>query len=143
MEIRAFADGDQSRVVAVWVACDLTRPWNNPAADIDRKVAMGDDLFLVGEVGGEIVGTVMGGYDGHRGWVNYLAVDPDHQNGGLARLLMRELERRLLARGCPKVNLQVRTANRAAMAFYERIGYTPDAVASYGRRLIEEEPDSS
>ena len=140
MQIRKFVSGDQDRVVALWTVCELTRPWNDPAADIARKVAVGDDLFLVGEVDGDLVATVMAGYDGHRGWVNYLAVDPQQQNHGLARQLMREAERRLRDLGCPKVNLQVRTTNQAAMRFYERIGYTTDDVISFGRRLIEDAP---
>ena len=140
MQIRTFEPGDESRVVELWIACELTRPTNNPLADIARKVATGDDLFLVGEVDGAIVATVMAGYDGHRGWVNYLAVDPGSRNDGLARRLMREAERRLLALGCPKVNLQVRSSNREALAFYERIGDTTDDVVSFGRRLVVDDP---
>lgn len=135
LEIRGYAEADQERVIALWVVCALTRPWNDPAEDIARKTAMDDELFLVGAVDGELVATVMAGYEGHRGWVNYLAVDPAHRHRGLARLMMHEAERRLVALGCPKVNLQVRAANEAAMGFYERIGYTVDDVVSYGKRL--------
>ena len=83
-------------------------------------------------------GTVMAGYDGHRGCVNYLAVDPAYQGQGLGRLLMREAERRLLAAGCPKINLQVRTSNEDAVAFYRHLGYHVDDVVSMGKRLIDD-----
>ena len=130
---------DAEAVIALWTACELTRPWNDPASDIARKVGLGDDLFLVGEINGVVVASVMAGYEGHRGWINYLAVEPSHRNCGFARQLMTEAERRLHGRGCPKVNLQVRTTNLAAIGFYERIGYTADEVVSMGRRLIDDD----
>jgi len=135
VKIRSFHADDARAVIALWRACDLTRPWNDPAKDIDRKVAVADDLFLVGEVEGVVVASAMAGYDGHRGWINYLAVHPDHQRGGFARELMDEAERRLRARGCPKINLQVRASNAAALAFYDRIGFATDDVVSMGKRL--------
>ena len=138
MEIRAFEVADTDAVVALWEACELTRPWNDPRKDIARKVAVDDGLFLVGIVDGAVVATVMAGYDGHRGWMNYLAVDPTTRGNGYGRALVREAEVRLAARGCPKVNLQVRDTNTAALAFYERLGYGVDAAVSMGRRL---EPD--
>ncbi len=138
MHIREFRDGDLESVVALWLACDLTRPWNSPHADIERKLADSADLFLVGEVDGVVVCSVMAGYDGHRGWVNYLAVNPSHQGRGLGRELMEAVEQRLLELGCPKVNLQVRDGNDPARAFYEAIGYVRDPVVSYGKRLISD-----
>ena len=90
------------------------------------------------EADGCLAGSVMVGYDGHRGWVNYLAVDPAYQGQGLGRLLMREAERRLLAAGCPKVNLQVRTSNEHPVAFYRHLGYGTDDVVSMGKRLIDD-----
>ena len=80
----------------------------------------------------------MGGYDGHRGWVNYLAVDPDYQHKGFGREIMSALETALKELGCPKLNLQIRTDNEAAIAFYEQAGYKQDAVLSYGKRLIHD-----
>jgi ribosomal protein S18 acetylase RimI-like enzyme len=136
--IRAFREEDTEAVVALWEACELTRPWNDPRKDIARKLRVQREWFLVAEVGGRIVGSVMAGYDGHRGWVNYLAVDPSRRRSGLGRELMTEAERLLGEAGCPKVNLQVRGTNDAALGFYERLGYTRDDVVSLGRRL---EPD--
>jgi ribosomal protein S18 acetylase RimI-like enzyme len=81
----------------------------------------------------------MAGYDGHRGWVNYLAVDPAHRRRGLGRTLMVEVESRLRALGCAKINLQIRHDNRDARAFYERLGFTEDAAVSYGKRLERDE----
>jgi ribosomal protein S18 acetylase RimI-like enzyme len=135
VEIRTYAGADNAAVVALWQACDLTRPWNDPHKDIARKVAVDDGLFLVGTVDGVIVASVMAGYDGHRGWVNYLAVDPDHRGDGYGRALMAEAEARLAARGCPKVNLQVRATNADVLAFYEHLGYVVDAAVSMGKRL--------
>ncbi len=139
MEIRTFTETDDDAVIALWEACELTRPWNDPRKDIARKVAVDDGLFLVGEVDGAVVGSVMGGYDGHRGWVNYLAVAPDRRGHGYGRALMHDVEARLAVRGCPKVNLQVRDTNPGVLAFYERIGYVVDAAVSMGKRLESDE----
>ncbi len=136
MNIRPFETGDTEAVIALWQACELTRPWNNPKLDIDRKLAVNDDLFLVAEDNGRVVGSVMGGYEGHRGWINYLAVDPTIRKQGLGRQLMLDVENRLLAKGCPKINLQVRTGNDAVIAFYEAIGFSDDNCVSFGKRLI-------
>ncbi len=133
--IRAFREEDTEAVVALWQACDLTRPWNDPRKDIARKLSVQREWFLVAVEDDTIVGSVMAGYDGHRGWVNYLAVDPAHRRGGLGRELMAEAERLLGEAGCPKINLQVRGTNEAALGFYDRLGYTRDDVVSLGRRL--------
>ena len=135
MRIRPFAADDQAQVVALWEACELTRPWNDPATDIALKVDHSPDLFLVAEQDGRVIGTVMAGYEGHRGWINYLAVDPDRQRGGLGRALMDAAEARLTELGCPKVNLQIRTSNPAALGFYAAIGYRQDEVVGFGKRL--------
>ncbi len=149
MLIRTFRDTDADAVMRLWKACELTRPWNDPAKDIARRRAVDDGLFLVGMVprgGGEddapretLVTSAMAGYDGHRGWVYYVAVDPAHRGVGHARTLMAEVERRLLALGCPKLNLQVREDNVAARAFYARLGYAVDPVTSFGKRLVPDE----
>lgn len=136
MRIRAFEAGDESAVVALWDRCSLTRPWNDPRKDIARKLAVQPELFLVGVVGEALVATVMAGYEGHRGWVNYLAVSPEFQGKGFGKALMREVERRLLERGCPKLNMQVRTSNVRAIAFYRHLGYVPDEAVALGKRLI-------
>ena len=134
--IRAFRKGDEAAVVALWQACGLTRPWNDPRKDIARKLTVQPELFLVGELDGKLVATLMAGFEGHRGWVNYLAVAPEHRRRGFARVLMQEAEERLLALGCPKANVQVRDSNQEALGFYKRIGYLQDEAVSLGKRLI-------
>jgi len=137
-EIRPYSPQDESAVITLWQKCNLTRQWNNPERDIERKLKVNPELFLVGAIGNRIIATVMGGYEGHRGWVNYLAVDPEHQRNGIGRRMMAAIEGKLLAMGCPKINLQVRTGNQSALNFYERIGYKTDDVVSMGKRLIED-----
>ena len=136
MNLRPFLAADQPQVIALWHACGLTRPWNDPAKDIARKLTVQPELFLVIEDAGPIVASAMFGYEGHRGWVNYLAVAPSHRRRGLARQLMAEGEARLTALGCPKLSLQLRTDNPQAAAFYTRLGYGQDAAVSFGKRLI-------
>ncbi|PII87184.1 GNAT family acetyltransferase [Leucobacter sp. OLJS4] len=136
--IRTFAEPDTETVVALWEACELTRPWNDPRADIARKAAVQPELFLVAEhhASGRIVGSVMAGYDGHRGWLYYLATDPAHRGRGIARALVAEAERRLGAMGCPKVQLMVRVGNDRVLGFYDALGYGTDDVLVRSRRLI-------
>jgi len=138
--VRPFAPPDTAAVVALWQACDLTRPWNDPYRDIARKLAVQPELFLVALAGEALVGTVMAGYDGHRGWINYLAVDPNQRRRGLGRLLMASAESALTARGCAKINLQVREGNGEVAAFYRAIGFTVDPVTSFGKRLVDDTP---
>ncbi len=140
MRVRAFADADEEAVVALWQRCGLVRAWNDPHKDIARKRAVQRELFLVAELDGAIVGSVMGGYEGHRGWVNYLAVDDAQRRSGLGRRLMDEVETRLRALGCPKLNLQVRGDNRAALAFYQKLGFAVDDAVSLGKRLERDDP---
>ena len=135
--IRTFAPGDTEAVVALWMACDLVRPWNDPRRDIARKLTVQPELFLVAEGSdGGVVGAGMAGFDGHRGWVNYLAVRPDLQGSGLGRAMMAEFERLLRVLGCPKLNLQVRAGNEQVIGFYESLGFAPDHTVSLGKRLI-------
>lgn len=136
MRIRPFREEDTDAVVALWEACKLVRPWNDPRADIERKLTTQPELFLVGEQHGAIVATVMAGYDGHRGWVNYLAVDPTLRRQGHGRALMQEVERLLLERDCPKVNMQIRSDNAGVIAFYRGLGYGEDQSVTMGKRLI-------
>ncbi len=126
------------QVVQLWTDLGLVVPWNNPYHDIRRKLDVQPELFLVGCLADKIVATVMAGYDGHRGWINYLAVHPDHQHTGIGRNMMDEAEIRLRAAGCPKINLQVRRTNSKMIEFYRKIGYKLDDVVSLGKRL---EPD--
>ena len=138
MKIRPFAAADEQAVISLWRDCELVVPWNDPAKDIARKLAVDPGLFLVGEVAGTVIATVMAGYEGHRGWINYLAVHPDHRRGSYGRQMMAEAEQALAARGCPKVNLQIRASNTAVVAFYESLGYATDEVVSMGKRLEED-----
>ncbi len=139
MNVRPFTERDTETVIALWQACDLVWPWNDPHKDIQRKLEVGRELFLVGEVDGRVVAAAMGGYEGHRGWVNYLAVHPDCRRHGYGRTLMHALEQELLALGCPKLNLQVRESNTAVIQFYEALGYGNDHVVSFGKRLIADD----
>lgn len=188
MNIRPFRPADEAAVIALWQACGLTRPWNDPARDIQRKLQVAPELFLVGETvgkeiagneaigretveretareesgdgkmtggeivggkmtcdgipGGKIVGSVMAGYEGHRGWINYLAVAPRFRQQGYGRQLMEAAETLLRARGCPKINLQVRASNAEVVRFYEAIGFAVDDVVSFGKRLEHDLPPS-
>ncbi|MGI9470359.1 MAG: GNAT family acetyltransferase [Rubripirellula sp.] len=133
--IRSYKSDDEDTVVELWNQCDLTRPWNDPRQDIACKMKLQPELFLVAEKDDMIVGSVMAGFDGHRGWINYLAVDPTHRRRGFGRQLIDAAEMRLRSLGCPKINLQIRDDNRDAIAFYQRIGFAPDPVISMGKRL--------
>lgn len=136
MTIRPYRETDEEAVIALWGACDLLRPQNDPRKDIRRKLRVNPEWFLVAEAeGGAIVGSVMAGYEGHRGWINYLAVAPARRRAGLGRALMAAAEERLRAAGCPKINLQVRATNAEVIAFYRRIGFAADEVVSLGKRL--------
>ena len=139
LSIRPFEEADTEVVVALWERCGLTRPWNDPRRDIARKLTEQRDSFLVALIDGRIVGSVMAGYDGHRGWINYLAVDPEVQRHGYGRQLMDAAEQCLRHAGCPKINLQVRVENEAAVAFYTRLGFLEDRVLSFGKRLEADE----
>ena len=134
-EIRVFRASDEPQVIDLWLACDLVVPWNVPALDIARKLAFQPELFFVAERDARVVGSVMAGYGGHRGWINYLAVLPALQRGGLGRELMAVAEAKLAALGCPKINLQVRATNQGVIRFYEKLGYRVDASVSLGKRL--------
>lgn len=139
MQIRPFNVADEPAVIELWNKCELIRPVNNPAKDIRRKLSVNPELFLVGTLNDKVIATVMAGYEGHRGWINYLAVDPDHRLRGYGRQIMVEAEGLLQAAGCTKINLQARTSNRAVLAFYERIGFRVDDVVSFGKRLEHDE----
>ena len=136
MKIRPYEPQDESAVIALWQDCGLTRPWNDPRKDIARKLTTQPELFLVGTVDAMPIATAMVGFDGHRGWVYYLAVAQAHWRQSHGRALMQEAERLLAARGCPKLNLLVRSSNTGVIDFYRALGYAQDEVVSLGRRLI-------
>jgi len=135
MKVRVYNKEDHDSVIALWQECGLVAPQNNPARDIARKLEVDPDLFLVGGNENGIVATVMGGYEGHRGWINYLAVKLSEQRKGYGRAIMQAVELRIKGKGCPKINLQVRATNEAVIAFYAAIGYGNDNVVGLGKRL--------
>jgi ribosomal protein S18 acetylase RimI-like enzyme len=136
--IRPYQASDRGAIARLWLDCDLVVPQNDPGRDIDRKVAHSPELLLVAALGDQVVGTVMVGYDGHRGHINYLAVEPSLHRSGLGRRLMQAAEERLAALGCPKVNLVVRGTNTRVLAFYDRMGYQVEDRLHLGRRLIDD-----
>lgn len=125
LTVRSYAPADFEKVVALWEACELTRPWNDPASDIEFCIGSENSILLVGVAGGEskIVATAMVGHDGHRGWIYYVAVAPEHQEKGGGREIMAYAERWLAQRGVPKAMLMIRETNKKVMGFYERLGY--------------------
>jgi len=138
ISIRPFRDADERGLVALWSAVlPPNAPHNDPATSLRMKLAVDRELLLVAEARGEVVGAVMGGYDGHRGWVYSLAVRADHQRRGVGTALVRRLEGMLAERGCLKVNLQVRSTNAAVVAFYEKLGFRVEELLSMGKRLYE------
>ena len=132
--IRAYQDADLEDVITLWEVCELTRLWNNPEIDIFRKIAQKDGLFLLAVKDEELIATVMGGYDGHRGWMNYLAVYPHAQRNGVATALIQQL----VALGCPKLQLLVRKDNIDVQSFYEQLGYEEIEAVCLGKRLIQD-----
>jgi ribosomal protein S18 acetylase RimI-like enzyme len=123
LAIAEIADSDVEAVITLWQRCGLTRPWNDPASDIALARRNANSTILVGRADGAIVATAMVGHDGHRGWVYYVAVDPDRQKKGLGRAIMNAAEQWLREAGLPKLQLLVRRENAKAGAFYRGIGY--------------------
>ena len=140
VDVRPFRIEETDAVVALWHEAGLTRPWNDPRLDIERKFAVQSELFLVAVDGSAVVGTVMAGYDGHRGWLYYLASAAERRGEGIARRLVEEAEERLLAMGCPKVQLMVWPENEVARGFYDALGYEPFETWATGKRLIVDGP---
>jgi ribosomal protein S18 acetylase RimI-like enzyme len=135
MVVRCYEPADEPALIDLWQRCGLVVPWNDPKQDIAMKRQVQPDLLLVGTIDTTIVAAVMVGYEGHRGWINYLAVDPDRHRRGLGRQIMAEAEARLRRLGCPKINLQVRSTNQAVIAFYERLGFQVEDRVSMGKPL--------
>jgi ribosomal protein S18 acetylase RimI-like enzyme len=135
MHLRDFREADRARLIALWDACGLTRPWNDANNDVDRSMTARDATILVGLVDDKLVGSVMAGHDGHRGWVYYLAVDPQYRGHGHGRELMEEAGLWLASRGAPKLELMVRNGNGRAARFYEALGFERQDVTVYGKWL--------
>jgi ribosomal protein S18 acetylase RimI-like enzyme len=139
MNIKPYHPDNQQAVINLWQACNLVVAWNDPIKDIQRKMLVDPDLFLIGELSEDIVATVMGGYEGHRGWINYLAVSPEHQRKGYARAMMQQVEVLIQQKGSPKINLQVRSNNIDVIQFYQAIGYDIENAVGLGKRLIPDD----
>ena len=138
--IRPYHPDDENEVIRLWQECHLVAPQNNPRRDIERKLRVNPEWFLIGVSEGKLVTSCMAGYDGHRGWINYLAVLPAYRHRGIGTQMMKEVEKRLSAAGCPKINLQIRETNSEVIQFYESIGFTKDPVLSMGKRLTIDAP---
>ncbi|MEX0762752.1 MAG: GNAT family acetyltransferase [Dehalococcoidia bacterium] len=138
-EITAFDNiRHREQVIQLWeLVFDYETAHNAPASVIDAKVAVADGLFFVAINGNTVLGTVMGGYDGHRGWIYSLAVHPDHRKQGIGSRLLAFAEEHLTSRGCVKINLQIMEDNRQVQQFYEASGYSVEQRISMGKRLLE------
>lgn len=140
MIIRPYHVSDRERLVALWRNCGLVVAHNNPHRDIDRKLAVDPLRLLVGELDDEIIVSCMVGYDGHRGWLNYLACAPAHRKNGFARQMVAHAEQLLRDAGCPKINVQIRSNNRQVIDFYRELGFNADDVLNVGKRLEHDTP---
>ncbi|MBI9077384.1 MAG: GNAT family acetyltransferase [Desulfatibacillum sp.] len=138
MFILEFRSIDQEETIALWKECGLISPANNPAEDIRRKQEHSPGLFWVGKLENRVVATCMAGYDGHRGWIYYLAVTFGLRRQGLAKRIVSHAENALLSLGCPKINLMVRKSNGDVLDFYRKIGYQTDSVLVLSKRLFED-----
>jgi ribosomal protein S18 acetylase RimI-like enzyme len=137
--IDTYRDRDRAELIALWQDCKLIVPWNNPVADIERKTRDSPEMFFCGRLDARLVASCMAGYDGHRGWIYYLAVLPACQRQGLAARMVEHAETRLRERGCAKIDLMVRDSNQAVIDFYQAIGYRQDPVVVLSKRLHEDE----
>ena len=126
---------DRDAVIALWRACSLTRDWNDPRDDFDLAMATATSTILIARDDGPITGTIMVGFDGHRGWVYYLGVDPALRRSGTGRALMAAAEQWLRDRGAPKMQLMIREGNEVALAFYAALGFAPQPMAIVGKFL--------
>ena len=137
--IRIYRERDREQVLALWQECDLIHPKNDPEKDLDRKKGFGEELFLVIEEREKIIGTVMGGYDGHRGIINYLGVHPSFRGQGLGKMLLQAVEQKLKDLGCPQVNLLVWSNNSEVLDFYEKSQYSKaNDIVLLRKRLISD-----
>ena len=137
--IRPFKEGDKEALVSLWNMCKLTVPWNNPYKDIARKLKFQAELFLVGLLEDKLIESVMAGYDGHRGWINYFAVHPDFQARGYGKQLMDNVENGLRELGCPKINLQIREGNDNVFSYYQKLGFVEEKRITMGKRLEDDQ----
>ena len=137
--IRPFKEGDEEALVSLWNMCKLTVPWNNPYKDIARKLKVQSELFLMGYLEDKLIASIMAGYDGHRGWINYFAVHPDFQSRGYGKQLMDNVENKLRELGCPKINLQIREGNDKVFSYYQKLGFVEEKRINMGKSLEEDQ----
>ena len=137
--IRPFKEGDEEALVSLWNMCKLTVPWNNPYKDIARKLKVQAEFFLVGYLEDKLIASVMAGYDGHRGYINYFAVHPDFQARGYGKQLMDNVENGLRELGCPKINLQIREGNDKVLTYYQKLGFVEEKRINMGKRLEDDQ----
>ena len=137
--IRPFKEGDEEALVSLWNMCKLTVPWNSPYKDIARKLKVQAQLFLVGYLEDKLIASVMAGYDGHRGWINYFAVHPDFQARGYGRQLMDNVENGLRELGYPKINLQIREGNDKVLSYYQKYGFVKEKRINMGKRIEDDQ----
>jgi ribosomal protein S18 acetylase RimI-like enzyme len=140
LAITVIRDTEVEEVVALWRTCGLTRPWNDPAADIAMARRQPHAAVLVGRADDGIVATAMLGNDGHRGWVYYVAVDPEHRGKGYGRVIMHAAENRLREAGIEKLQLMVRPDNKGVKDFYQSLGYSEQERIVYAKWLDGREP---
>lgn len=133
--IRMATLNDIQQIIQIWEECKLTRPWNNPSDDIKNALETPTSTILLLCNENQIIGTVMVGYDGHRGWIYYLAVRMEYQKKGYGKRLVKEAEHWLKSKNVPKVNLMIRNTNEAVKGFYESIGYKDDEVITMAKWL--------
>lgn len=127
----------QQALIDLWKECNLVVPQNDPATDIQKKLDFQPKLFLIALLDAQLIGSVMAGYEGHRGWLNYLAISPKHQRQGYGKKLVNKAIEELRKVGCLKLNTQIRKSNISAIEFYKRIGFKEDNVVSLGKKLNE------
>ena len=136
IEIRSFRQEDEAPLIKLWERCELVVAWNDPSKDISRKVQLDPEGLLLGWYDKSLIASVMAGYEGHRGWINYLAVDPVFRRKGLGKTMMKAAETYLEQFECPKINLQIRAKNHQVIEFYKSIGFLQEDVINMGKRLI-------
>ena len=137
--IRPFKEGDEEALVSLWNMCKLTVPWNNSYKDIDRKLKVQAELFLVGYLEDKLIASVMAGYDGHRGCINFFAVHPNFQARRYGKQLMDNVENGLRELGCPKINLQIREGNDKVFSYYQKLGFVKETRINMGKRLEDDQ----
>ena len=137
--IRPFKEGDEEALVSLWNMCKLTVPWNNPYKDIARKLKVQSELFLMGYLEDKLIASIMAGYDGHRGYINYYAVHPDFQGRGYGKQLMDNVENGLRELGCPKINLQIRKGNDKVFSYYQKLGFVKEKRINMGKRIEDDQ----